>query len=829
MAEVPIYLRHDQLTRRLPAATCYTRTSVLAPWTLHEDLICETCEFTIGGAIGTASLRHHYGRIQRKGATQYTNVGPLDITNHLLRIDIVEEFLTVDTTGDRLDLELLVVGTIVHQLSDGKLYRFLGPKKGEKNPANWTEYTESPRTQSWYGMIDGERRNHHGSEVGLPSGDQMFSAHSMDVFLARNQITQSWVDTDGAGTMNVVSRGLAFNSFKSDGRLNAEYLTGNKSALGLGFAYTANDAVEWTSNDILDYLGAYFSPVDSQLSIHYEHDADLGSNCQHIVPVNVQTHGATVLDLMASVVDRRRGFGWRLAYNGSSTLTFKNVSFSEEEIEIDDLTLSANPYIRTLDISGTPGLVCIESEDSLRSYDRVVVEGGLIGSVFTLSVTDGTLTKDWTAADETSYALGASNDAGYATWDKSKKASENDSKRMSDDLRQTYTRFVIPATWDYRVKDGVGGTSQHAVFPQIPDEGYPDDTGTESVVWRGGFRLKNYLPLKARVDYTIAGTEPPDYNPPNVTPDLRRPYVIMPQTRKDGDETWVAADSYSAAMAHDELTGNGGGSFSSTVSVHDYQAGVSVTPHGVPHLNDRTTGKWDGTVAANKVSHKKSGETDYRRIICTVYAQSDTPLSASYPPNPVRTQADLTSTLYVRLGDRKRVDYMPSETVVGIAGGQPSRTVVPRFIRDDRESIQNLARASWQWYSKAHSSVELSVDLITNQFQVGHFLKSLKLGKLPMFLTQDGQRLILQNVGGASNNIVWKTQNGWSLVTQDGRSFISSPELAPAAGNQPRLIKQDPEIVRQVNTVISRVLYDFERGATRVQTQYQELDVGVLA
>lgn len=835
-----VHFSPDQVVRMQGTATVYTRDRLSdvddpdAPWAIEPYVICEECEFSIGGAIGMARFRHHYGKIKQRGSNAFTYVRPVTLVDKYVKIEIEESFLTVEDANDRNELEGVQYGTIIRQLSPPGLFQFIGKPGSETNANAWLKLDLST-IATWHGIITNESRTHYGAETGGIAGDQMFLAQSLDVLMTRKQIVTSRFrdDTQEPARSVTIPRGLTFNGTTSAYHLNPEYGVGNRHPEYTQFASTLKDAELWTSQNIVQYVMVNLDPYNGQVSAFETNE--LRDALAGVIPVNVATHGRTTFDVINDVIDRRRGIGWRSWLNEEIGLVkLELVPFSDVEIDIGDLTLPANKNVLTLDISNVPGMVCVEAEDALRAYKGVVVEGGLQGAVFSVSVVDGSLEPDWSPTDVQQYWDAAKSRPNYATYDRSYKCSINDSERMSEQLRHVFTRLRVPDAWDYRVLNGEGGGAFRYVFPRLPEAGDPDDiAGVPQPVWRPGFRFQPKLPLKIRHDYTT-GSLSNDNNPAGSTPELLQPFAIMPMSYAGGPESWHFANSASAAMAADELQGDGGSALSARISVHDYQAGVSATPSGVPHLMQKQV-YYDGLGGPNspEPSHVHIGEVDYDRVIFTMYATCDAPITSSYPENP-QLGNGVGATMTIRLGDRKRVDYMPAGTVVGIKDGQPARTEAAQFLRDDRHSLKQIARSSYEWYSRARTSVRLSIAKILTQIQIGDYLKYLKVDSPTTVITREGLAILTQERDApAVAAAVLVTRDGKQIMTRDGRMVTMRSDAAAGNGKRYRIAIRnangEPVELRPINTVVSNVHYNFTNGTTTISTQYAELDHAAFA
>ncbi|RTL03733.1 hypothetical protein EKK58_12285 [Candidatus Dependentiae bacterium] len=106
------------------------------------------------------------------------------------------------------------------------------------------------------------------------------------------------------------------------------------------------------------------------------------------------------------------------------------------------------------------------------------------------------------------------------------------------------------------------------------------------------------------------------------------------------------------------------------------------------------------------------------------------------------------------------LDYVVPGTVLGVKAGELQKTSAGGFVRDDRKRLEDMARLAYAWHGQTRRILSLQFRGLTSGFEVGH------------------------------------------LITTIGRGAN----------------------VRTINTAITSVQYDLERGGMSVQTQFAEMD-----
>lgn len=745
------------LTRTKATATVQVRTRWVLPWTTVPDLLCQNVQYA-ANAIGRATLRYHYGRIQKKAAGQITTVPPIDIMGQWCRVSV-------------------------------------------------TPYSGS--TFYWYGFVAQEQRTHLGTETqsAVIQGDQIWSAFDPGYLLSRFQMSTSYIWSDFARYK--INRPLNFNEFRTD-ELGNESIQGNKHPTQLGFAENLKTAKKWTARDIVDYLllnhvksafAAEESLIDPQWGPGWFSDIDDGFN---FTPNTIRTEGQTIIDILNQLFNRRRGTFWYIEPLGEIGFVVKVNSLASDYVldPGERVVIAPNVDRIAVDLVGSRDAnPVVQVVDSTTQYDAVKVVGGKQGAVFTVRVGDGnTLQKDWTATDESLYFKARSTDANYNILDESERATINDQYRNSEELRHVYTRYAIVDNWDGKTQPSVGDIRRF-VFPDI-DSAVDFNQNLSAIqqsrnIWRQGMRFLPYLPLKERHDYSGGTEEPIDKNPSKSLAGRIAPMVFAKVPKQVSLDTWdgvnlsryAQLDTSSTYRHKDDLAGEAGSSLVVRFVPNEHQLGFWLLPNSVPHVMQEVYDFWTDVPGSVGVSHVEFGEVSRGELRATVYAQCDHEISYTYPEQFAANGRDDRQVLVLRFGDKYRVDWLLSDTWLGVldtpAGSNPVKCIKDMMLRDDRRELQWLAFVAWVWYSTPRHAIEMSMKVVRGEFRIGQMIERLQVAEPNRLLTTDNDYLLFA----------------------DGSEWIV-----------------DDSTNEKVNSVITNLDYDLERGATRIRTQFWDFD-----
>lgn len=772
---------NDTLIRTDVQPVVCTKEKWTDEWTVREDLFVLNLELSLT-SIGRASFVYHYGAIQHGTDNRYIDRVPLELDNHFVKVVVTP----TDPAEDILN---------------------------------------------WYGIIIVDELDSHGAHPSPMNGNQSLTAYSLEYILTRIQLTHTILD-DGT----LIRQAVPFNAFKGDRTGNRSQI-GNRHPDGAIFARDLSTAVAWSAKDIVEYVARYCGN-EGPVSAHFE-DVFLTnamSDLFDFTPETIRTAGQTVYQLLDSLFSPQRGLAWRLV---PSTIVDGSWRIEVFSIADESITLPSGVRVSPAAVQKTfeaferrDLLDCTLQVDRSRRYDRIVVEGGPFGSVFTVSVPNNSLEPDWLTLDEAFYRVGAVGEDGYSTADLSEKKTRNDAMRTGEKLRHVFARWRVPKDWNFTVSYA---STAYPVFPlpmtETDDEweynsmGDYDGHEYADTVWPDSLRFMSYLPLKTQTDYTTLSSQPESEHLEDTLPDFRRPFVVMRLYEGGfaGDD-YVDLSNVLEIAAEDEKRKI---TLSASVEVHDHQLGITLHPSKPPHCLQREY-KFDAVDSVTQHSHYLAGpenplSTDY--LYATVYARSTNNVIVRYPEFLTEGQ-QYYSELVIRLGDKARVDYILPGTIIDVTDFKLRQMERGRIIRDDRLLMQDIALRAWQYCKGSRNVLNLKLASIYNGLQLGDLITRIQLGG-PTYL-QDGNGAYIATAAGSTPDII----NNELLAAGDGAVFTFNGVIA-ATGNQtttPGTATPGQKFIavdgtnRQVNTVVSRVILDFVAHTTQVQTQFAELN-----
>lgn len=795
MSVIPIYLDERDRVRQAHTYSVWLRDPEVAwgasCWVTDTELEPEQLSLGVGTHIDRCVLRQRYGTIKDRWQTGASEAYQLkdsydaknDLLWHYIKVQITPDLRTVADNDEKSAVSGMENGDLVYQTDVATVYRY------DTSTSTWTSH-ETPRSLTWYGLITNVRREAMGGDVLGETGDLVIEAMGLEVLLTRTQIRSTTIeDTAGGGSSSTIEidRAVPFNGQRG-ARQMGDYQFANCTTSVAGtpvFALQFDTAELWTSNDIVKYLLEYHSPNDANGPTW-----TLASSASTLLslhsPLDVQTDGRTLWDIVNEIVNRKRGVCWWLAVDDDG-VEMQVASLDAYGVTLPSgASVPANENRRTLDISTKADVVkYTENYDALRQYSQVIVEGGFQGAVFTISYADDTLEDDWSAAESDDYSTAGSERPDYSLLDLSEQKTVNDSIRSSDLLRHVYTRLRVPLDWDGKAKNGEGASSPYRVFPKIDDDdgAWSVDPISEAsgghAFWRAGMKFESYLPLKEQWNFATDSYQPEDKTKSGSLAEYRRPFAAICTPRTNGGDFWLYADTGGWANGDDEL--REGRRVSCTLKMHSQQLGLTLTPHGPPHTLSGTV-EWDGY--SNPVSHLEQGRIDYQKTIFTVYCRSDHRNSVRYPADDdVETVGNSDNVHVIRLGDRARVDCVIPGTVVEVSNGELHRTTTPMLARDDRPYMLDLAAQAYSWYATPRVAINLAVRNVSNQFQIGDIV---------------------------------------TYVHYGNRYITTASTTVLLLGDIPAL--RDGGTDRAINSTITAIDIDLLAGTTRMRTDYAEID-----
>lgn len=256
----------------------------------------------------------------------------------------------------------------------------------------------------WVGVVVGESINEMGIDVatGLPRGEQTLECRGLEYLLERRVVAGTYVGhaTDYA----YLPRTRTFNDSSS----RRESLAGNRSAsrntVSGTFLFSADDN-KWSNFDIIEYLLAAFQPwypfetTKGQVTyVSYRPQFILTGQTEGLKYI-FETHrfnGRTIRECLNTLIDRKRGFGWKIATDGVGPIYIVVFSLSQYPVVGSGGVVPANRRQIDVPIHDDIFITAKYRISSTSQVDQIVVEGETpIRTMATLNFADGSLEPAW--------------------------------------------------------------------------------------------------------------------------------------------------------------------------------------------------------------------------------------------------------------------------------------------------------------------------------------------------------------------------------------------------------------------------------------------------
>jgi hypothetical protein len=663
---------HDHQTH-----TVYTRERWSDDWTEREYLYADTVRFACSPDMGSASLVYEYGEKVRPDEKTFQVFAKLDVLEHYVKIEIDQPD---DDAGDPVDA-LVWHGVIV-------------------------EPTDMP-----LGVIDE-----------TPSGVQSFVAVGLEYLLDRKVIDTSVVE--GFGGDDVLHRAIGFNLGGGNPR-DATFAANRSADPGAAgnayiFASELEGAEPWRVNDILDYLLTHHAPVDrdDDPPIRWRVDAfSQWLDLEWYVP-SVQVHGRTVKQILDTLVNRTRLFGYRVSVTDDDEVWLSVFTFNATDIDTPSgKTINSNVDAIDWDFSAEPRVkgTAIIKQSAAHVHQVVVARGERRTTTATLSAAfyDGDYVADWTDDAETAYLAGATETVGYDGLELPDQQAENRRVRQGPALRRVYRNFRVPASWW-----GYYPTEQ----PLCPDAG-----GKAMAVWRGGVRMLDHVPLLEGHDYK--GNAIDSGTVESSLPDgseLRplRPFAVI-QTPGADELHYEFVDRLQASPDFGTWSDALPREWNMRFDV--YREGIGFTLSVQGSQQQHAIASADFTAADTADGEDWDGELDWKNTKATVALECDAFAEVKWPAGKSDNSREIVKTMIVRVPGA-RLDYVMPGTVVGLDDAGALITSTGGYVRDDRERLRDIARMAYEWYNTERRALTVTIATIECAKTVGQLIETIGTG-----------------------------------------------------------------------------------------------------
>ncbi len=551
---------------------------------------------------------------------------------------------------------------------------------------------------SWVGVIPAEQLQVFGTRVDQsgvtrPAGDQTMTAYGLEYLLERRQVPGAWVripepeeppDPPEENTGQQIGWSPPFNQRYVAGLQDLGNRTADKLLEGgVEVAYGFGGSSVWSHRDIVEYLLYYSNPSLVEIT---EPDFKLAPTAEAEDPEIIAffdamqsrvTHeGRNVSSVLASLIDRSRGLGARIAWSvlpggaqgeggfPGGPVELELFSMTDLAIAIGDVTLPANPLREHIALdSGLETEHSLVVVDAMATYDYLRVQGARVLSCFSVCTqnlavsTDRVIVEpDWEPTVESEY---------YAA---------DDLVRETPHFDRVWQRFRLPDDFDWTTVVQPNGQLLNPVFGDNAEI----DFSTAAPYMNAGHVWRRRLPL------AVPGTEDA------TEPTYQAPFILF-QIFEDGD------DQYEWMMGEKPREDHVACQF--TLVDQGLAMDIRYRPN---HYHARTHFLGD-----TKVSPK----LDYDAMIATVCLETDTRPAVNVllgAPGVGRNR-----TLTITLPDVE-MWIIATGTVLGInteAGGDGLRGLDvyrgTRILRDDTARLRHVAALAKAVYGTHRKAVNV--------------------------------------------------------------------------------------------------------------------------
>lgn len=659
---------------------------------------------------------------------------------------------------------------------------------------------------TWYGIVEVDEQSAHGTvthidieeenpdlrETQEPSGDQTLTAYGLLYELTRTPIKSAFIRTEDA-KIQEIPRGLTFNAGDAD-TTAAFSQRGNQSPVnaipgdiptnpnyaGKVYSFNPHGQSVWTGSQIVDYLLEFHTPragfVQSGVQGFQMARWELAGQASALdwYDITVSTEGRTTKDVLDEVINRRRLVGyWVQGFEDTANNEFVVqvlvFTFTEANIPMPGGgTLPANPrdfelrFETSLDVQQA-----LVRNSTLHAADYVTARGAWITSTFTPPLVEG-----WTQAQQTEWLDGAKHGmsagelAAFAALSDEEQLRFHMTARGRDDLRDVFAKFVLPDDWDRTV----------------PNPFYPPDPNQPAVVT--GFLLgASTSTVAVALPGSTTGSRRARVKGKRFLPflpvldgagdDYLPPFVVFRTHRESEIESYPqAGDTWEFGEQLNTLAQSGGEqsrAFSTHLEVLDTELGVRVIV-GMSGGQPLITGEFE---VASLVAGREIAEEHDPRVAdnhAVDYHDSGMLCTLAWEWDERVSMTVGASPgagvhhreLFIDVPDA-RLDIRLPTTVIGIdpKTGELVQDTDGTWLRDDRNRLEQIATAAYAWYGTQRQALTLKLQQLFDLFLPGD---------------------LLTNVG-------------------------------------------DSYTVPDVNTPVTGVVLDFDKGTTTIETSYADLDL----
>ncbi|WP_166820533.1 hypothetical protein [Thalassoroseus pseudoceratinae] len=383
-------------------------------WQYVQYLQPIRCEEMAAPNVGTAQLKYDFGSIKRENASSFVTYLPEELRDYYVRILV--------QNGSN-ELVPIFVGVIVD---------------------DETEYLTNSSL----------------------SGTQTVTAYDLKYLLERERLDKAYVTQDDeVYTLDwcpEFNRRVGRHQSRIQGNASEEPTLEEtepgdvKTFGGPGFF---NTYTGWTAADVIWYVLEYFTPDELTFRL-----ADIkNSQDEFVLSKKIEVWnfaGATPLDVLNRLIDRKQGLGWKLRINSDDEIEIQVFSILDIPFNLGGIEIPANEYQTDLALADSfPATHLLDNLNfnvtNSNKYDEILVRGERIQVMATFSVEDD-MTAGWGDDDEADYKTGSQGD----------NPTTNDEMRSASKYEDIFSKFVLPDDWN-----GTIGENAENILPNPGDDG----------------------------------------------------------------------------------------------------------------------------------------------------------------------------------------------------------------------------------------------------------------------------------------------------------------------------------------------------------------------
>lgn len=254
---------------------------------------------------------------------------------------------------------------------------------------------------AWLGVVVGESMTETGIDVetGYPRGEQIIECRGLESLLERRMVVGTYVGNETEYVY--LQRTRDFNVVGS----RRENLAGNRSAftneVANCFLFSA-DGNKWSNYDIIKYLLAVFQPwmpfQDTTGQLYYAPQFRLVGQTSALRNIFEEHRfgGRTVRECLNSLIDRKRGLGWKIRTDGNGAIYVYVYSIAQYAITGNTASLPANTRQIDVPIHDDKFIKARYRISAMNQVDWIIVDSEEpVKTMATVRLSDGSLEPAW--------------------------------------------------------------------------------------------------------------------------------------------------------------------------------------------------------------------------------------------------------------------------------------------------------------------------------------------------------------------------------------------------------------------------------------------------